>query len=44
MKVENIISELISCADIALYKSKQGGRNLTHIYSDDGTIKKVEYK
>lgn len=40
----DMISELINGADIALYKSKQGGRNLTHIYSDEGFIKKVDYK
>lgn len=41
---QKMISELINRADIALYKSKQSGRNQTHIYKDTDSIEKVDYK
>ena len=39
-----VIESLIDGADMALYKSKEEGRNQAHVYSDDGFIEKVEYK
>jgi len=41
---EEVTTEIISGADMALYKSKDGGRNQTHVYSDAGFIEKIEYK
>lgn len=41
---KKLIIELISGADLALYKSKESGRNQTHVYSDAGFIEKLEYK
>lgn len=39
-----LITTLIKGADIALYKSKEAGRNQTHVYSNNGFIEKIEYK
>lgn len=41
---EELITQLIAGADMALYKSKDGGRNQTHVYSDAGFIEKCDYK
>ena len=44
LKKDELIIELINCADMALYKSKDNGRNQTHVYSDAGFIEKCDYK
>ena len=41
---QKLITELINGADMALYESKNSGRNQTHIYSDAGFIEKIDYK
>lgn len=40
---KKMISELINGADIALYKSKESGRNQTHIYIAENFIEKIDY-
>lgn len=41
---QKIITDLIHCADVALYESKRSGRNQTHIYTNPNLIKKIDYK
>ena len=38
------ISDLIKYADIALYESKNNGRNQTHAYTNSGILEKINYK
>lgn len=39
--IDNVLSELIHNADMALYTSKNSGRNQTHVFYDNGTIHKI---
>lgn len=41
---QKLITELINGADMALYESKNSGRNQAHVYSDSGFIEKIDYK
>ena len=41
---QKLITELINGADMALYESKNSGRNQAHVYSDAGFIEKIDYK
>ncbi len=40
---QKIISEIINLADMALYESKNTGRNKTHVYYENGIIEEVSY-
>ena len=40
---QKIISEIINLADMALYESKNAGRNKTHAYYENGIIEEISY-
>lgn len=40
---QKIISEIINLADMALYESKNTGRNKTHVYYENGIIEEISY-